>query len=219
MSNGVENIAGTINPATGEPWTDEEAREDLKRRRQEKPGKDYGIKTETFGTDEGSVDVTTIDKESLAPVDEKRTNIRLIGDAELAMEEETAETFYNNTYGHLGFKFTQALGGDRIKVKHKDDKGDGVTISHDQWTTLGNPALKKKFNDYLTKYTPTPSQEQIDQTWRLPTAVDDVVRISNKQLTKDEIAEIDEDARDAVYVEGTQQKLSDIFGEIKQLYQ
>jgi len=200
---------GIINQDTGKPWTTEEAKEDVKRRRQLKPSKDYGLTTQTFATDEGSIDIKTVDKKSLKPVDEERTSIRPIGDAELAMEEEEAETFYNNTYGSLGFTFTQGLGGDRINVKHENDPGGGVTISHDQWTTLGNPALKEKFNNYLNQYAPNPSQEQIDKTWRLPTTVDNVISKSNKKLTNDEKNKINEKAKNAIDSKGNQQKLAD----------
>jgi hypothetical protein len=159
------------------------------------------------------IDLTKPIKEDLGPKEVKidDSSIRLIGDDELEMEEEEAVEYYRNAYGHLGFTFDESGVGDNVTIRHPNDDGDGVTISHDQWTSMGNKALASKFNNYISKYTKDLSKEQISKTHVLPTAVNDIVNINNEKLTDAEKEEIATDASKVMNDETYMQKASNFF--------
>jgi hypothetical protein len=167
------------------------------------------IHTSTFAVDKYSLDIS-MPTESIGPGVSVNTTIRPVGDAELSMEEDEAIEAYKKSYGHLGFTFkTSGFGFDYVTIKHKNDTGKGITVSHDQWYFISD-SDKKEFNDYLGKYSKNLTQEQIDKTHNLSKHAQDIINIKSGVKTEEELKEIEQNAIDDIDGNSTMQKISNL---------
>jgi hypothetical protein len=165
------------------------------------------IHTSTFAVDKYSLDIS-MPTEGIGPGVSVNTTIRPIGDAELSMEEDEAIEAYKKSYGHLGFTFkTSGFGFDYVTIKHKNDTGKGITVSHDQWYFISD-SDKKEFNDYLGKYSKNLTQEQIDKTHDLSKHAQDIINIKSGVKTEEEKIIIEQNAIDDIDGNSIMQKIS-----------
>jgi hypothetical protein len=165
------------------------------------------IHTSTFAVDKYSLDIS-MPTESIGPGVSVNTTIRPVGDAELSMEEDEAIEAYKKSYGHLGFTFkTSGFGFDYVTIKHKNDTGKGITVSHDQWYFISD-SDKKEFNDYLGKYSKNLTQEQIDKTHNLSKHAQDIINIKSGVKTPEDLEKIEQNAIDDIDGNSTMQKIS-----------
>jgi hypothetical protein len=167
------------------------------------------IHTSTFAVGEDALNIS-IPTENIKPEVLVNTTIRPISDAELSMEEDEAIEAYKKSYGHLGFTFkTSGFGFDYVTIKHKNDTGKGITVSHDQWYFISE-SDKKEFNDYLGKYSKNLTQEQIDKTHNLSKHAQDIINIKSGVKTEEELKEIEQNAIDDIDGNSTMQKISNL---------
>jgi hypothetical protein len=144
------------------------------------------IHTSTFAVGKDALNIS-IPTENIKPEVLVNTTIRPISDAELSMEEDEAIEAYKKSYGHLGFTFkTSGFGFDYVTIKHKNDTGKGITVSHDQWYFISE-SDKKEFNDYLGKYSKNLTQEQIDKTHNLSKHAQDIINIKSGVKTPEDL--------------------------------
>jgi hypothetical protein len=163
----------------------------------------------TFAVGEDALNIS-IPTENIKPEVLVNTTIRPISDAELSMEEDEAIEAYKKSYGHLGFTFkTSGFGFDYVTIKHKNDTGKGITVSHDQWYFISE-SDKKEFNDYLGKYSKNLTQEQIDKTHNLSKHAQDIINIKSGRKTEEELKEIEQNAIDDIDGNSTMQKISNL---------
>ena len=168
---------------------------------------------QTFGTDDATM---TVERPSAGAIDfvedaTDLTKIRPVGEAEIRTEEAEIVPELERMYGHLGFEFDQWGVGDYVKVKHKDDTGNGIRIAVDQWTSIGNERIKNKINTYLAEWSKHATEEDIKKTHEHHERVGEIIKLRDEPLTPEEENNINQAATADLERTNTQSKISDFF--------
>jgi len=187
--------------------------------------------SQTFGTDDATM---TVERPSAGAIDfvedaTDYTKIRPVGEAEIRTEEAEIVPELQAMYGHLGFEFSEYgdvrtkkpgekyapsyfdVPGDYVKVKHKDDPGNGIVIATDQLTSIGNKRIKNKINTYLTEWSKYATDEDIKKTYEHHERVGEIIKIRDRKLTAEEENDIDQRVTKDLERTGIGAKISDFF--------